>query len=515
MFLNPLFLFLSAAAVFPVIFHLMRKFGKKEILFPASCLIPDSGIPMRKKFRLREIIQLILRILVILCIAAAFSRPVTNIKFPFTGTVTKSFLVADISESVVRSGIYDKRPEMEKLLKLVEAVCVTGMGRTQIIAGESFYDILSSPREKDGTADIPLSVLLCREKEAENLFLITDRQKVSWRKMDDLSFFFDCIAYPEKQYLFSVKFPRFPGWAVMGDTSFIFIQTNPGFNINFSYSGIDTFLDAEEGIFLPVHVASAAETLFFRSDAETLFIVIKPIEKVGIFSNNTEIYNRISSVFQRGSVQRVFSPEDAFLVFVDESQKIDFNFNFPENAKKCFFLDDGKKIGNYIESSYKVSVRDSGLSPAVIRQGFQGFLGTVVSSRVSLCTGDVNNLSAHILNRFDDGRPAVIKSSDALIFAFNPGNSTLYLRGDFPLIFLNPLFDDQGCFYLFPFVSQEERNSDFFPDSFSFANEVSLDEMIRRAEKQVLYDMSPFLTFILLLLLIAEGFYSFYLGKNR
>ncbi|MBN2364134.1 BatA domain-containing protein [candidate division WOR-3 bacterium] len=513
MLINPLYLLISSAAVFPVIFHLMRKFGKKEILFPAACLIKDSGVPLKKKFRLRELIQLILRILVIFCTAAAFSRPATKIKFPFSRTISQVAVVADISESVTRSGIYEK--EFSGLLDYVSGVCVTGKGQTDFIDEDAFDRSVFCPREIDGSADIPFSLLLCREMGCGEPLLITDRQKISWRGMESLCEDFDAVTFPDSQYVFAVKSVILPEWFLSDDTAYIFLSTNPGFYAGVHSQKTDTVVEAEDGIFLPLFVSSSSDTVLISSTADSLFVILHSKNQIKIFSNNEEIFRRIFSVFPEGKAVKTFFPESASIAFIDESEFLDFTLPGSGEVKVFVFLDDASKLGNYVEVLTGVSSSPLPDKPAVIRQGLTGFLGTTVLYKVLLTPPKDLANSHSVINRFEDGNPALIKCGNNFVFAFSPENSTIFSLKNFPVLLLNLALGSGESHSISPFVPDEERASDYLNDDFASSKSCSLDEMTSLVKKSALFDMSPFLTYILIFLLLAEGFYSFYLGKRN
>jgi hypothetical protein len=74
-FLAPLFLWATAAAAVPVIIHLVNRRKPRTVVFPSLRLLREVIEPRRKAAKVREWLVLLLRVLAILLIAFAFSRP--------------------------------------------------------------------------------------------------------------------------------------------------------------------------------------------------------------------------------------------------------------------------------------------------------------------------------------------------------------------------------------------------------------------------------------------------------
>ncbi|MBN1149951.1 BatA domain-containing protein [candidate division WOR-3 bacterium] len=507
MFLNPVLLLLSSAAVFPIIIHLARKYGKKEMVFPASCLIEDCPLPLRKKFKLKRLIQLMLRILIIFSAATAFSMPVLGWRFPFSRTVSNSAVVLDVSESVTRSGIYAF--EESKIFDYVSIVCVTGKGETKILNPDSFSEELNSERMGSRTADIPLAYLLCKDKGAKEFFLVSDSQKASWKGMEFLLMKFKAVCFPKTSYLFTIKSIVFPPWSVAGDTAIIFISKETGSDLWIS-SGDKTehFLgDAE--VFIPVFLEDRSETLTVFSSAETLEITVNSMGTIPVFSNSEEILDRLTCLFPSPIFQRTQSPESADLILLDEGEPLNFYIPFSNDRNMILFLEDGSKLGNYARSNFSVNPVSEISGHSVIREGVLSFLGVIASSHVSIENYD----NSSVLSRFENGDPALIKNDNAYVFSFNPSNSTIFQTEQFPLALLNLAFEGKSSFSENPYVPVEERSSGLFDEESLHIQTVSIENLSEKAMESASFDISPFLTYFLFFLVAVEGTYSYFLKR--
>lgn len=75
LFMNPLLLFAALAAGGPLLIHLMLRNRPKRQVLPTLRFLPESALQTVAMHRLKNLMLLLLRILVVLLIAAAFARP--------------------------------------------------------------------------------------------------------------------------------------------------------------------------------------------------------------------------------------------------------------------------------------------------------------------------------------------------------------------------------------------------------------------------------------------------------
>lgn len=75
LFMNPLLLFAALAAGGPLLIHLMLRNRPKRQVLPTLRFLPESALQTVAMHRLKNLLLLLLRVLVVLLIAAAFARP--------------------------------------------------------------------------------------------------------------------------------------------------------------------------------------------------------------------------------------------------------------------------------------------------------------------------------------------------------------------------------------------------------------------------------------------------------
>lgn len=109
-FTNPLFLFASALALIPLVIHLIYKKRVTRILFSSLIFIEKTHLQSAKRFRLRELLLLAVRMALILSLVLAVSQPVLKLEgkggafFSAGAKTEKLVMVIDNSASM---GYYD------------------------------------------------------------------------------------------------------------------------------------------------------------------------------------------------------------------------------------------------------------------------------------------------------------------------------------------------------------------------------------------------------------------------
>lgn len=98
-FLNPLVLIGLAAAAIPVLLHLLNLRKLKTIEFSSLAFLKELQKTKIRKLKLKQIILLILRTLLVVCIVLAFARPTIESSLPGLGTRAKSSVVVLVDNS--------------------------------------------------------------------------------------------------------------------------------------------------------------------------------------------------------------------------------------------------------------------------------------------------------------------------------------------------------------------------------------------------------------------------------
>ena len=114
-FLYPLFLLGGLAVALPVVFHLIRRQSRDRVDFSAVQFLQPSPPTLTRKSRLQHLWLLILRCLILLLLALAFSRPflrsVVPDQAPGAESVYHLYLV-DVSASMGREGALEEAREI-------------------------------------------------------------------------------------------------------------------------------------------------------------------------------------------------------------------------------------------------------------------------------------------------------------------------------------------------------------------------------------------------------------------
>src|SRR3954451_10030952 len=74
-FLAPMFLAGAAAAVVPIVLHLLKREPEARVKFAAVKLIKQAPVEYTDRRRLRELLLLAVRVVALLLLALAFARP--------------------------------------------------------------------------------------------------------------------------------------------------------------------------------------------------------------------------------------------------------------------------------------------------------------------------------------------------------------------------------------------------------------------------------------------------------
>ena len=93
-FINTIFLFATAAAVLPILYHLVRRMRAKTVPFPSLMFLKATPKKLVRRRRLKDLLLMAVRSLLVLLLAFAFARP-------FLPAEQIPFVAARESESVV------------------------------------------------------------------------------------------------------------------------------------------------------------------------------------------------------------------------------------------------------------------------------------------------------------------------------------------------------------------------------------------------------------------------------
>ena len=111
-FLAPIWLALAGAAAVPLLIHLLRRRIGARVVFPAARYLARAEQEHSRKLRLRNLLVMFLRVLAVLCVAAAAARPVGRLA-GVGHAPTALALVVD--NSLSSSAVVDGRPVLGRL----------------------------------------------------------------------------------------------------------------------------------------------------------------------------------------------------------------------------------------------------------------------------------------------------------------------------------------------------------------------------------------------------------------
>ncbi len=149
-FLNPLFLLGSLAAIGPIIIHLVRREDSRKILFSSVMFITRMPKRSLRRQRLRHLLLLMMRVMALLLLVLAFSRPflTSKVAAPMQTASQKSIiLLIDISFSMHAGDRFQRAQEQAAKL-------INGLGNgdsAQIVSFSDTAQALNSPHLEKST----------------------------------------------------------------------------------------------------------------------------------------------------------------------------------------------------------------------------------------------------------------------------------------------------------------------------------------------------------------------------
>src|SRR5439155_5142604 len=109
--LAPLYLFLGAAAIVPLLIHLLRRRIGTRVDFPAARYLARAEQEHSRSLRLRNILLMLLRVAIIVFVATAAARPVARWAGAGHGPTALAIV---LDNSLSTSAVVDGRPLIEQ-----------------------------------------------------------------------------------------------------------------------------------------------------------------------------------------------------------------------------------------------------------------------------------------------------------------------------------------------------------------------------------------------------------------
>ena len=111
-FLSPLFLVGAAAAVIPIVLHLLERRPEQRVRFAAVAFLKAAPVEHTSRRRLREWLLLMLRVAALVLLALAFARPFfRSVGASAAGTTV---VALDTSYSLSAPGRFERAKQLAK-----------------------------------------------------------------------------------------------------------------------------------------------------------------------------------------------------------------------------------------------------------------------------------------------------------------------------------------------------------------------------------------------------------------
>lgn len=207
-FLNPALLAFAAAAAVPILIHLLNRRKFRQVSWAAMRFVRASLEKNRRRMQLEDLILLALRCLLVLLLALALARPALRSAAAFLESDRGvAVIVLDHSASLGASD--GTRTRWDQARQAAEAVVDTfpaGSAAAVLLAGDSVTPLIPEPaydlnfvrkaiREApasdlgtDHSVGIAaaLEVLATQTSLRKEIFLVTDRQAVGWKRLPEI-----------------------------------------------------------------------------------------------------------------------------------------------------------------------------------------------------------------------------------------------------------------------------------------------------------------------------------------
>jgi hypothetical protein len=194
-FLAPLWLALAGAAAVPLLIHLLRRRIGARVVFPAARYLARAEQEHSRKLRLRNLLVMLLRVLAVLCLAAAAARPVGRVAGAGHAPTALALVV---DNSLSSSAVVDGRAVLDRLKQAARAAArqasatdrvwlVTADGRVTGGGSASVARAIDDVRPLAGAGDVADAVrraaALIRSSGLPEgtVAVLTDGQATSWR----------------------------------------------------------------------------------------------------------------------------------------------------------------------------------------------------------------------------------------------------------------------------------------------------------------------------------------------
>ena len=199
-FLAPLYLALGAAALVPLLIHLLRRRIGTRLDVPAARYLARAEQEHSRSLRLRNILLMLLRVAVVLFVAIAAARPVAHLGGAGHGPTALAIV---LDNSLSTTVVVDGRPLLEQFRTMARDVLaqanatdrltlVTADGSVRGGSKTSLIEELNRVEPLGGAGNLRLaltraaSALRSAGLESRQIVLLTDGQRTAWHDDSDV-----------------------------------------------------------------------------------------------------------------------------------------------------------------------------------------------------------------------------------------------------------------------------------------------------------------------------------------
>ena len=200
--LAPLYLLLGAAALVPLLIHLLRRRIGTRIDFPAARYLARAEQEHSRSLRLRNILLMLLRVAIVLLVATAAARPVMRLAGASAGHAPTALAIV-LDNSLSTTIVVDGHPLLEQFRAAARDVLnaanatdrlwlITADGRVRGGGKATLRDELDRVEALDGAGNLPLALSRAGAAvrsgglDSRQIILLTDGQRTAWTQNTDV-----------------------------------------------------------------------------------------------------------------------------------------------------------------------------------------------------------------------------------------------------------------------------------------------------------------------------------------
>jgi hypothetical protein len=198
--LAPLYLLLGAAALVPLLIHLLRRRIGTRVDFPAARYLARAEQEHSRSLRLRNLLLMFLRIAIVLFVAAAAARPVTRLGGSGHGPTALAIV---LDNSLSTTVVVDGHPLLEQFRASARDVLdaanpsdrlwlITADGRVRGGGKATLRDELDRAEALGGAGNLPLALARAGAAvrsagfDSRQIIVLTDGQRSAWTQTTDV-----------------------------------------------------------------------------------------------------------------------------------------------------------------------------------------------------------------------------------------------------------------------------------------------------------------------------------------